>query len=62
MQLNLTQCMKEFVCYQELQHAQRIDRLRDEQLQIRQRTQLKIETKFDPCVVCGDKASGIYNE
>lgn len=42
----------------ELQHAQRIDRLRDEQLQIRQRTQLKIETKFDPCVVCGDKASG----
>ncbi|CAC5376483.1 Nuclear receptor subfamily 2 group F member 1-A,COUP transcription factor 1,Nuclear hormone receptor HR78,Nuclear receptor subfamily 2 group F member 5,Retinoic acid receptor RXR-alpha-A,COUP transcription factor 2,Protein ultraspiracle homolog,Retinoic acid receptor RXR-gamma-B,Retinoic acid receptor RXR-alpha-B,Steroid receptor seven-up, isoforms B/C,Nuclear receptor subfamily 2 group C member 2,Nuclear receptor subfamily 2 group F member 1-B,Retinoic acid receptor RXR-gamma-A,Retinoic acid receptor RXR- len=42
----------------ELQHAQRIDRLRDEQIQIRQRTQLKIETKFDPCVVCGDKASG----
>lgn len=42
----------------ELQHAQRIDRLRDEQLQIRQRTQMKIETKFDPCVVCGDKASG----
>ena len=41
---------------QELQHAQRIDRLRDEQLQMRQRTQLKTETKFDPCVVCGDKA------
>lgn len=44
---------------QELQHNQRLERLRDEQNLIREKVQkASFESKFEPCVVCGDKASG----
>lgn len=43
----------------ELQHNQRLERLRDEQNLIREKVQkASFESKFEPCVVCGDKASG----
>ncbi|XP_021370925.1 orphan steroid hormone receptor 2-like isoform X3 [Mizuhopecten yessoensis] len=46
----------------ELQHTQRLERLREEQLQMREKMVNKApfeqKTQFEPCVVCGDKASG----
>ncbi|XP_062584776.1 orphan steroid hormone receptor 2-like [Saccostrea cucullata] len=43
----------------ELQHNQRLERLRDEQNLMREKVQkATFESKFEPCVVCGDKASG----
>ncbi|XP_069142592.1 orphan steroid hormone receptor 2-like isoform X6 [Argopecten irradians] len=46
----------------ELQHTQRLERLREEQLQMREKmvnkTPFEQKTQFEPCVVCGDKASG----
>ncbi|XP_061195473.1 orphan steroid hormone receptor 2-like isoform X1 [Saccostrea echinata] len=43
----------------ELQHNQRLERLRDEQNLMREKVQkASFESKFEPCVVCGDKASG----
>ncbi|XP_056001229.1 orphan steroid hormone receptor 2-like isoform X2 [Ostrea edulis] len=43
----------------ELQHNQRLERLRDEQNLMREKVQkTSFESKFEPCVVCGDKASG----
>nr|KAI8727298.1 orphan steroid hormone receptor 2-like isoform X3 [Biomphalaria glabrata] len=44
----------------ELQHAQRIERLREEQRQVQDRVtqKMQFEQKYEPCVVCGDRASG----
>ncbi|KAK3103035.1 hypothetical protein FSP39_015933 [Pinctada imbricata] len=43
----------------ELQHTQRLERLREEQNMIREKiNKPSTEPKFEPCVVCGDKASG----
>ncbi|KAK3584892.1 hypothetical protein CHS0354_023481 [Potamilus streckersoni] len=44
----------------ELQHAQRLERLREEQQIQRDKSTQKqqFEQKFEPCLVCGDKASG----
>lgn len=43
----------------ELQHTQRLERLREEQQQIQSKMQKQVfEKKYDPCVVCGDNASG----
>ncbi|XP_061195474.1 orphan steroid hormone receptor 2-like isoform X2 [Saccostrea echinata] len=42
-----------------LKHNQRLERLRDEQNLMREKVQkASFESKFEPCVVCGDKASG----
>lgn len=47
-------------CLQELQHAQRLERLREEQQAVRDKLTQKqqFEAKYEPCVVCGDRASG----
>ncbi|XP_046372886.1 orphan steroid hormone receptor 2-like isoform X6 [Haliotis rufescens] len=44
----------------ELQHAQRLERLREEQQAVRDKLTQKqqFEAKYEPCVVCGDRASG----
>ncbi|XP_050414613.1 orphan steroid hormone receptor 2 [Patella vulgata] len=43
----------------ELQHAQRLERLREEQATVRDKMSIKLSNqKFDPCSVCGDSASG----
>ncbi|XP_035824492.1 orphan steroid hormone receptor 2 isoform X1 [Aplysia californica] len=44
----------------ELQHAQRLERLREEQRQVQDRVtqKMQFEQKYEPCVVCGDRASG----
>ncbi|XP_059152190.1 orphan steroid hormone receptor 2-like isoform X3 [Physella acuta] len=44
----------------ELQHAQRLERLKVEQRQIQDRVtqKMQFEQKYEPCVVCGDRASG----
>ena len=54
------QIKKKPLCHQELQHAQRLERLRDEQRQAQDRVtqKMQFEQKYEPCVVCGDRASG----
>ncbi|XP_070193114.1 orphan steroid hormone receptor 2-like isoform X2 [Littorina saxatilis] len=44
----------------ELQHAQRLERLREEQRAVQDKITQKqqFEHKYEPCVVCGDRASG----
>ncbi|XP_041350086.1 orphan steroid hormone receptor 2-like isoform X2 [Gigantopelta aegis] len=44
----------------ELQHAQRLERLREEQQAVREKMTQKqqFEQKYEPCCVCGDRASG----
>ncbi|KAL5013414.1 hypothetical protein ScPMuIL_007684 [Solemya velum] len=44
----------------ELQHTQRLERLREEQQVVREKlvTRPPIEQKFEPCYVCGDRSSG----
>lgn len=44
----------------ELQHNQRLERLREEQQAVRDKLTQKqqFEQNFKPCIVCGDKASG----
>ncbi|GFO06443.1 nuclear receptor subfamily 2 group c member 2 [Plakobranchus ocellatus] len=44
----------------EIQHAQRLERLREEQRQAQDRVtqKMQFEQKYEPCVVCGDRASG----
>ncbi|KAK7499961.1 hypothetical protein BaRGS_00008809, partial [Batillaria attramentaria] len=44
----------------ELQHAQRLERLREEQRAVQDKVTQKhqFEQKYEPCVVCGDRASG----
>ncbi|CAE1158620.1 Nuclear receptor subfamily 2 group F member 5,Orphan steroid hormone receptor 2,Nuclear receptor subfamily 2 group C member 1-B,Nuclear receptor subfamily 2 group C member 1-A,Nuclear receptor subfamily 2 group C member 2,COUP transcription factor 2,Nuclear receptor subfamily 2 group C member 1,Nuclear hormone receptor family member nhr-41,Nuclear hormone receptor HR78 [Acanthosepion pharaonis] len=44
----------------ELQHSQRLERLREEQQAVRDKLTQKqqFEQNFKPCIVCGDKASG----
>ncbi|XP_052822688.1 orphan steroid hormone receptor 2 isoform X2 [Octopus bimaculoides] len=44
----------------ELQHTQRLERLREEQQAVRDKLTQKqqFEQNFKPCIVCGDKASG----
>lgn len=44
----------------ELQHAQRLERLREEQRAVQDKVTQKqqFEHKYEPCVVCGDRASG----
>ncbi|XP_025108699.1 orphan steroid hormone receptor 2-like [Pomacea canaliculata] len=44
----------------ELQHAQRLERLREEQRAVQDKVSQKqqFEHKYEPCVVCGDRASG----
>lgn len=47
---------------QELQHAQRLERLREEQRAVQDKVTQKqqFEHKYEPCVVCGDRASGQF--
>lgn len=47
--------------FQELQHAQRLERLREEQRAVQDKVSQKqqFEHKYEPCVVCGDRASGV---
>lgn len=49
-----------FFLLQELQHSQRLERLREEQQAVRDKLTQKqqFEQNFKPCIVCGDKASG----
>ncbi|BFZ08807.1 hypothetical protein BsWGS_11846 [Bradybaena similaris] len=44
----------------EFQHAQRLERLREEQRQVQDRVtqKMQFDQKYEPCVVCGDRASG----
>lgn len=44
----------------ELQHAQRLERLREEQRAVQDKVTQKqqFDNKYEPCVVCGDRASG----
>ena len=52
--------LHEASAHQELQHAQRLERLRDEQRQAQDHVtqKMQFEQKYEPCVVCGDRASG----
>ena len=58
--LSLFALCKCFVILKELQHAQRLERLREEQRQVQDRVtqKMQFEQKYEPCVVCGDRASG----
>ena len=49
-----------FIIFQDVQHAQRLDRLRMEQQEHRDKVTQKqqFEQKYEPCLVCGDRASG----
>ncbi|CAG5118035.1 unnamed protein product, partial [Candidula unifasciata] len=44
----------------ELQHIQRLEKLREEQQQAQDRVtqKMQFEQRYEPCVVCGDRASG----
>nr|KAG5708834.1 hypothetical protein BaRGS_031988 [Batillaria attramentaria] len=48
----------------ELQHAQRLERLREEQRAVQDKVTQKhqFEQKYEPCVVCGDRASDVSDK
>lgn len=47
----------------DLQHAQRLERLREEREKALQNQKQPFDAnKFEPCLVCGDRASGMVSQ
>lgn len=59
-ELQQTQRLDSLVIPKDMQHAQRLERLRIEQQEHRDKVTQKqqFEQKYEPCLVCGDRASG----